>query len=159
MSSGMRPYPRGALRSRPNPQKSSRASIKGGPASGAAGRTGGAIRGGGGPLSCVGRLRNAPHLVVQHHLMQLLRRLAHAVAVVRVDDVDQTLRARVVVSPQWSDAVLPSHILRAGAADVAARCTRVPEAWHVQLATCEIVECRLARDGRAGGLPWRAPTR
>ena len=53
----------------------------------------------------------APHLVVEHHLVQLLGCLAHAVAVVRVDDVDQALRARVVVSPQRSNTVLTSHVL------------------------------------------------
>jgi len=52
-----------------------------------------------------------PHLVVQHHLVQLFRCLAHAVAVVGIDHVDESLRPCVVMSPQWPNTVLAANIL------------------------------------------------
>jgi len=72
-----------------------------------------------------------PHLVVQHHLVQLFRCLAHAVAVVGIDHVDESLhsiflpltaqkvqllclvhlRPCVVMSPQWPKTVLAANIL------------------------------------------------
>jgi hypothetical protein len=51
------------------------------------------------------------HLPVVDDAQQLLSRLLDAVAVIAVDDEDEGLRARVVVSPERSDLVLSSDVL------------------------------------------------
>ena len=53
--------------------------------------------------------------VVEHQLVQLLRRLLQPLAVVRVDDKDEALRAGEVVPPQRADAVLTAHVPNAEA--------------------------------------------
>lgn len=54
------------------------------------------------------------HLAVVQDLVQLGPRLVDAVSVLRVDDKDETLRARVVVSPERPDFVLSTDVLREG---------------------------------------------
>jgi hypothetical protein len=54
------------------------------------------------------------HLAVVQDLVQLGPRLVDAVAVLRVDDKDEALRARVVVSPERPDLVLSADVLREG---------------------------------------------
>lgn len=51
------------------------------------------------------------HLPVAQDPVELLPCLVDPVPVVRVDDKDEPLRARVVVPPEWSDLVLPSDVL------------------------------------------------
>jgi hypothetical protein len=52
------------------------------------------------------------HLAVADDAVQLLPRLVDALAVLRVDDEDEALRARVVVPPERTNLVLPSDVLR-----------------------------------------------
>lgn len=52
------------------------------------------------------------HLPVVQDLVQLGPRFVDPVAVLRVDDEDESLSACVVVSPQGTDLVLPADVLR-----------------------------------------------
>lgn len=58
------------------------------------------------------------HLAVVEDLVELGARLVDAVAVLRVDDKDEALCARVVVPPQGPDLVLPADVLCAEASRV-----------------------------------------
>ena len=49
-------------------------------------------------------------LVLVEHSVELVARLGHTLAVVRVDDEDQALRVLEVVAPQRTDLVLASDI-------------------------------------------------
>mgnify|MGYP001344254594 CR=1 FL=1 len=49
-------------------------------------------------------------LVLVEHAVQLVARLAHAVAVVRVDHEDDALRVLVVVAPERADLVLAADV-------------------------------------------------
>eukprot|EP00967_Tisochrysis_lutea_P121956 scaffold201416_cov33-Tisochrysis_lutea.AAC.2 len=50
------------------------------------------------------------HLGVGRHSVQLLSRLLDPVAIVRVDDVDETLGPCVIMAPQRPNAVLPANV-------------------------------------------------
>ena len=50
------------------------------------------------------------HLVFVQHLVQLLARILNAISVVAVNDIDQAVRALVVVAPQRANLVLATHI-------------------------------------------------
>ena len=49
-------------------------------------------------------------LVFLEHAMQLVTRLASAIAVIGVDHKDQALRVLEIVAPEWADLVLSTHI-------------------------------------------------
>jgi len=49
-------------------------------------------------------------LVLVEHAVQLITRLAHAVAIVGVNDEDDTLRVLVVVAPERTDLVLAADV-------------------------------------------------
>jgi hypothetical protein len=51
------------------------------------------------------------HLPISQNPVQLLLGLIDAVSVLRIDDKDETLGARIVVPPERSDLVLPSDVL------------------------------------------------
>ena len=54
--------------------------------------------------------RGVAQLVLAEHAVQLVARLADAVAVVGVDDEDEALRVLEVVAPQGADLVLATDI-------------------------------------------------
>lgn len=51
-----------------------------------------------------------PQLVLVQHTLQFLTSLCHAVAVVAVDNKDDTLSVLEIMPPQWSDFVLSTNI-------------------------------------------------
>jgi hypothetical protein len=63
-------------------------------------------------LVCKHEQQAVLHLAVRQDAVELLARLVNPVAVVAVDDKDETLRARVVVPPERANLVLPSDVLR-----------------------------------------------
>lgn len=62
-------------------------------------------------LVCKDEKEALPHFSVSDDSMKLLSRFVNSVAVLAVDDENQSLGARVIVSPQRPDLVLPAHIL------------------------------------------------
>ena len=52
------------------------------------------------------------HLAVVDDSMQLLSCFLNSVSISTIHDEDESLRSRVVVSPQRADFVLPSHVLQ-----------------------------------------------
>ena len=88
-------------------------------------------------------------LVLLEHAMQLVARLADALAVVRVDDEDETLRVLEVVSPQRPDLVLAAHVPH-GEADVL-----VLDRLHVEAdgryGGHDLAQLQLVQDGRLAG--------
>lgn len=53
-----------------------------------------------------------PHLSVVDNPVKFLPRLINTIPVCTVHDKDEALCPCIVVSPQWSDLVLPSNILQ-----------------------------------------------
>jgi len=53
-----------------------------------------------------------PHLSVVDDPVKLLSSLINTISVCTVHDKDEALRPCIVVSPEWSDLVLPSNILQ-----------------------------------------------
>jgi hypothetical protein len=81
-----------------------------------------------GQLSCAHRVRQIllvgkhqhyriAQLVLVQHIVELPFCLNHTLAIVRVDDEDESLRVLEVVAPQWTDFVLTADIPH-GEADV-----------------------------------------
>eukprot|EP00964_Phaeocystis_antarctica_P040780 scaffold23323_cov60-Phaeocystis_antarctica.AAC.2 len=74
-----------------------------------------------GDLSCIHRVGQVllvgehqqdglTQLVLVEHAVQLVARLAHAIAIVRVDHEDDALGVLVVMAPERADLVLAAHI-------------------------------------------------
>lgn len=54
--------------------------------------------------------KSVPELVLVQHALELLAGLDNTIAIVAVDDEDDTLGVLEVVSPQWADFVLASDV-------------------------------------------------
>ena len=50
------------------------------------------------------------HLAIRQYPMQLVLRLVNSVSVLAVDNKDETLGSRVIVTPEWSNLVLAPNI-------------------------------------------------
>ena len=82
-------------------------------------------------------------LVLVQHAVQLVARLTHAIAVVRVDHEDDALGILVVMAPQRADLVLAAHVCEceAGWSEAGKRGESDLQGGRVEGVACESTDC------------------